>query len=67
MAPLASSSTRLQDYSASVKRESGFVFGSSPLNTNDQAETINDARQSVSSTYHIFKNPDPKLKSSPVG
>ena len=48
-----------------VKRESG--FRSSPLSTNDQAETINDARQSVSSTYHIFKNPDPKLKSSPVG
>ena len=40
-----------------VKRESGFLR-SSPLSTNDQAETINDARQSVSSTfnhtYHIF-------------
>ena len=31
-----------------------FCLRSSPLSTNDQAETINDARQSVSSTYHIL-------------
>ena len=48
-----------------VKRESG--FRSSPLSTNDQAETINDARQSVSSTshhtYHIWEVQDLNLNS----